>query len=154
MARRAILRASDADRESVAEQLRRAGGEGRLRTDELERRVGAALSASTYGDLDALVADLPRSSKDGWSVRRRRSAGRVPRGIRLLVAVPIALLIVASVVLAVTGVLAAWWVWAIVGWLWFGRMRRRSFAPRQLRGGCGGWAGDRSASRGSRTFWA
>jgi hypothetical protein len=33
--------------------------EGRLGTDELDERVGAAFSARTYGELDALVADLP-----------------------------------------------------------------------------------------------
>lgn len=34
-------------------------GEGRLTTEELEDRVGAALSAKTLGDLDDLVVDLP-----------------------------------------------------------------------------------------------
>lgn len=61
MNRRATLRASDADREQVAEFLRHAAGEGRLLIDELEDRLGAALSAKTYAELDAIIADLPTS---------------------------------------------------------------------------------------------
>jgi Domain of unknown function (DUF1707) len=36
--------------------------EGRLTTDELEARLEALSAARTYGELDALVADLPVSS--------------------------------------------------------------------------------------------
>lgn len=53
------IRASDSDREQVAERLRQAAVEGRLTTDELEERLGAASAARTYGELDPLVADLP-----------------------------------------------------------------------------------------------
>ena len=59
MTRRALLRASDADREQVAERLRGAATEGRLSADELDERLGSALSARTYGELDAIVSDLP-----------------------------------------------------------------------------------------------
>jgi hypothetical protein len=53
------LRASHEDRDRVVEHLRMAGGDGRLDSDELGERVGAALAARTYGELAALVADLP-----------------------------------------------------------------------------------------------
>jgi Domain of unknown function (DUF1707) len=53
------LRASHEDRDNVVEQLRVAGGDGRLDADELDERVGAALVARTYGELAALVSDLP-----------------------------------------------------------------------------------------------
>jgi hypothetical protein len=53
------IRASDSDREQVAERLRQAAIEGRLTTDELEERLEAASAARTYGELDPLVADLP-----------------------------------------------------------------------------------------------
>jgi hypothetical protein len=53
------LRASDSDREQVAERLRRATVEGRLSAEELEGRLEELYSARTYGELDALVADLP-----------------------------------------------------------------------------------------------
>jgi hypothetical protein len=53
------IRASHEDRDKVVEHLRMAGGDGRLDSDELGERVGAALTARTYGELAALVADLP-----------------------------------------------------------------------------------------------
>ena len=59
MASRAAIRASDADRERAAERLRQAAAEGRLLTEELEQRLEASFSARTYGQLNALVADLP-----------------------------------------------------------------------------------------------
>jgi hypothetical protein len=52
-------RAGDADREAVAERLRMAAGEGRLDLEELDDRLGQAYGARTYGQLRALVADLP-----------------------------------------------------------------------------------------------
>ncbi|MEV4438658.1 DUF1707 domain-containing protein [Streptomyces sp. NPDC049577] len=53
-------RAGDADRESVAEQLRIAAGDGRIGLAELEERLDRAYAAKTYGELDVLVADLPQ----------------------------------------------------------------------------------------------
>jgi hypothetical protein len=53
------LRASDAEREQVAEALRRHAAEGRLDPDELDDRLGAAYAARTHGDLAVLTADLP-----------------------------------------------------------------------------------------------
>jgi len=52
-------RASDSDREQVAERLRHAMAEGRLSGDEFEQRLEALYAARTYGELDALLADLP-----------------------------------------------------------------------------------------------
>ena len=52
-------RASDADREAVADRLRAAAAEGRLDPDELEERVAAAYSAKTVSDLVPLTTDLP-----------------------------------------------------------------------------------------------
>lgn len=56
---RARRRVSPEEREEAADRIRRAAGEGRLTLEELETRLEAALSALTYGDLDALVDDLP-----------------------------------------------------------------------------------------------
>ncbi|MGH6656594.1 MAG: DUF1707 SHOCT-like domain-containing protein [Actinocrinis sp.] len=53
------LRASDADREHVAELLGRAFAEGRLSTEEHSERLEAAYTAKTMGELRPLVADLP-----------------------------------------------------------------------------------------------
>jgi hypothetical protein len=59
VARRDALRASDSDREDVAERLRAATAEGRLLVGELEQRLERVFHARTYGELDALVVDLP-----------------------------------------------------------------------------------------------
>ncbi|ROP52925.1 DUF1707 domain-containing protein [Streptomyces sp. PanSC9] len=53
------LRASDADRERVAEVLRDALAEGRLDMEEFEERLEAAYKARTYGELTPLTRDLP-----------------------------------------------------------------------------------------------
>jgi hypothetical protein len=53
------LRASDADREHVAQLLGRAFAEGRLSTEEHSERLEAAYAAKTMGDLRPLLADLP-----------------------------------------------------------------------------------------------
>ena len=53
------LRASYADRDRVAEQLRIAAGDGRLTADELDQRLEIALTARTYAELTALTRDLP-----------------------------------------------------------------------------------------------
>jgi hypothetical protein len=51
------LRASHADRDRIAEQLRVAAGDGRLTMEELDERLEKALEART--ELAALVTDLP-----------------------------------------------------------------------------------------------
>lgn len=53
------LRASHADRDRVVDALSAAAGDGRLTAEELDERVGAALSARTLAELAALTADLP-----------------------------------------------------------------------------------------------
>jgi hypothetical protein len=64
------IRASDADRDQAAVRLRHATAEGRLSADELEDRLEALFAARTYGEVDALLADLPVSrSPNGSPVR-------------------------------------------------------------------------------------
>lgn len=53
------LRASDADRERVAEVLRDALAEGRLDMEEFEERLDATYKARTYGELAPITRDLP-----------------------------------------------------------------------------------------------
>jgi hypothetical protein len=52
-------RASDVDRQAVAEQLARHTGAGRLTLDEFDQRVRAAWAAQTHADLYRLLLDLP-----------------------------------------------------------------------------------------------
>src|SRR5688500_6739228 len=53
------LRASDAEREWAVDTLRDAAGEGRLTVDELGDRVERALEATTRGELELVMNDLP-----------------------------------------------------------------------------------------------
>jgi hypothetical protein len=78
VAQRQSLRASHEDRDQIVEQLRVAGGDGRLDAEELDQRVEAALTARTYGELAALVADLPAGS--GVAARRPKELVRIDTG--------------------------------------------------------------------------
>ncbi|GGU36998.1 DUF1707 SHOCT-like domain-containing protein [Streptomyces lavendofoliae] len=53
------LRASDADRDRIADILRDALAEGRIDTEEHAERVDAVYRAKTLGELEPLVRDLP-----------------------------------------------------------------------------------------------
>lgn len=58
------LRVGEDDRDAVVALLTEQYVEGRLTFEELEARVGQALSAVTRGDLAALTADLPVARPD------------------------------------------------------------------------------------------
>jgi VIT1/CCC1 family predicted Fe2+/Mn2+ transporter len=118
MRRHSQLRASDADRDTIVERLRKAAGEGRISSEELEERVDAALRARTYGELEWLIADLPRTDV---ARRRRPSLARstyVGAGALAAVTVPlVAMAIVIVFVLAAAALTAAWWIVAIALWM-------------------------------------
>jgi DUF1707 SHOCT-like domain len=61
------LRAADVDREFVAERLRSALNEGRLTLTEYDDRLQETYAARTYGDLKALLTDLPEATPPGRS---------------------------------------------------------------------------------------
>jgi hypothetical protein len=115
MARRSDLRASDADREQIAERLRKAAAEGRLLAEELEQRIGATFAARTYGELDALVDDLP---DDRVAPPRPRSLARVSGPVGALALAVLAAAVVAIVALVVTGTIVAGGAWILFG-IWF-----------------------------------
>jgi hypothetical protein len=58
------LRASDADREATGDRLRRNHAEGRIDSEEFQERIDRCYSAKTIGELDELVSDLPRESRE------------------------------------------------------------------------------------------
>ena len=66
------MRVSRADRERTVDVLKVAFVHERLTEDELDDRVGRALAARTYADLDALTADSP----PGRTWPRRRAPSR------------------------------------------------------------------------------
>jgi hypothetical protein len=87
MVDRPEMRASDADRDRIADVLRDAHADGRLDYDDLLERLDASYTAKTYGDLDRLVADLPRTASQPTTrpverpgVRRPAPPARRPSG--------------------------------------------------------------------------
>jgi hypothetical protein len=53
------MRAAAADRERTIDVLKAAYGEGRLTKEEFDARSARVMAALTYGELHAIVADLP-----------------------------------------------------------------------------------------------
>src|SRR5436189_3284802 len=53
------MRASDEDRERVAQLLRDSAGDGRLDMDELSERLDRVYASRTFGELSTLTKDLP-----------------------------------------------------------------------------------------------
>ena len=110
------MRASDAERTTTAELLRRHHAEGRLDTDELEERVERCYAAKTRGELDALTNDLPRPQDERMRSRARRSGP--PRPFVGLVALSVLIAIAIT-----TGAHALWLMWPLAFFA-FGRFRR------------------------------
>jgi hypothetical protein len=86
------LRASDAERERVAEALRRHHLDGRLDTEELQERLERAYAARTTGELAPLLADLPAEREPARGPRPFASFGAPP----LLLAGLVVLLVLAT----------------------------------------------------------
>ncbi|MGA5894298.1 DUF1707 SHOCT-like domain-containing protein [Streptomyces venetus] len=77
------LRASDAERDRVADILREALAEGRLTADEHAERVEGVLSAKTVGELEVFIRDLPAAHRQGSGpapepAPYRPTAGAIP----------------------------------------------------------------------------
>ena len=94
------IRAADADREAIAEFLRKHHADGRLTDDEFQQRLEQSMSAKTLGELRALVADLPSGRP-----RRERRPDTHPRRFGLLL---LPALIVLALVLTSPWRHAAW----------------------------------------------
>jgi hypothetical protein len=119
------LRAADADRQKIADQLKAALDEGRLSLHEYDDRVGQAYAARTYKDLLVLVEDLPRPGVSASEVAARqraevrRAARRVPTALLVLWTIWGALSVVNLVVFALvaagaSGDIYPWPVWMLV----------------------------------------
>jgi Flp pilus assembly protein TadB len=128
------LRASDADRETTAELLRRNHGEGRIDTPELEERIERCYSAKTLGELDELIADLPEGRQRARPDRSRRPA----RPLAFLV--PLVPIVAVIAVVSVATGFVPWFVFPLAFFVFprfmYGRHHRRYRgrfpAPRQL----------------------
>ncbi|MDT7608739.1 MAG: hypothetical protein QOG96_3242 [Pseudonocardiales bacterium] len=73
------LRASDSDRQRVADRLRQALDEGRLTLLEYDERLGAAYGSLTYGELAKVTSDLPDAAP-GSSILPAVGSGSVGSG--------------------------------------------------------------------------
>jgi hypothetical protein len=84
------VRASDQDRERIAAALGRHYADGRLTLEEFQERLDRAYVAKTLGQLDDLMADLPKTEPGPISRRLgpgeplpgRRAAGTVQPTVR------------------------------------------------------------------------
>jgi hypothetical protein len=117
------MRAGDGDRQRVADRLREALDEGRLDLSEYDERVQQAYAAKTYGDLEALLADLPgtvpvekarvqpysAAATPEQPVKSRRSGPPFP-GI-------LAVFVVCTVVWAMSSLGSGQWDYFWPGWL-------------------------------------
>lgn len=93
--RNATIRAADADRERVAERLRKSLAEGRLDMAEFQDRLERCYTARTLGELGDLVRDLPRQEAPA----DRGLLARLPplrRSLRSLAPILIALIVVSA----------------------------------------------------------
>jgi hypothetical protein len=151
------MKASDADREQIAERLRTATAEGRLLAEELEHRLDKTFAARTYGELDVLVADLP----GGESVPRRRGSRpttvqrlRSVPPLALVFAIPVLFAVVIAVMVVIASLFTVWAIVAVIGWWLFG-YRRGAHPGRALRQlhGCRRMQDGRARTGAGRSFW-
>lgn len=120
-----MLRAADADRQKVADQLKFALDEGRLSLHEYDDRVRDAYAAKTYQELLVLVADLPKPGLSAAEVaagrlaEERREARRMPTALAVLWTIWASLAAVNLVVWALVAVTVGgdtyfWPIWLLV----------------------------------------
>jgi hypothetical protein len=121
------LRASDAERERVAEALRGHHVDGRLDTEELQERLERAYAARTTAELRPLLADLPR---DEAPRPRGRSFGPWPPALVALIAVVLVLTTIAAVAHGHPGPLPFLAVFLLLRFAWWGPRRRTAWGPR------------------------
>lgn len=119
---------SDAERDVVAAELAEHLRDGRLQVTEFDERVSQAIGARTRGDLDRVLADLPRLAPSQPPVQHR---ARLPFPL-----VAIAIFVTGMIVIGGIGHAAAssghpvWAIW----WLWWLIPFAISFARRRFYG--------------------
>jgi hypothetical protein len=119
------LRAADADRHKIADQLKAALDEGRLSLGEYDDRVRQAYAARTYAELLILVADLPKPGVSAAEVSARKAAAvrraerRMPTALLVLWTVwgsvaAVNLMVWFLVAVTVAGDIYPWPAWLLV----------------------------------------
>ncbi|TYB48587.1 DUF1707 SHOCT-like domain-containing protein [Actinomadura chibensis] len=125
------IRASDADRDRVAESLREHCAEGRISMDELQERLEAVYDAKTLGQLQEVTSDLPEEDlyqlpvpasqpKSTASVARPPSRDLEPRRVPQMWAAWAAIsglnLAIWLIIVVSSGMVYPWWVWVAGPW--------------------------------------
>jgi hypothetical protein len=122
MAQGPEMRASDADRDRVAQALREHCAQGRIAVDELGERLDRVYRARTLGELEAVTGDLPEQDlyelpvpASRQSLPARRTGDLYRAGLRTGWATYATVNAVCFVIWLIVGVTAgAWYPW----WLW------------------------------------
>jgi Domain of unknown function (DUF1707)/2TM domain len=117
-AERRGLRASDADRERVAEALGQAHAEGRLTAEEFDERVGRAYAARTYADLEGLTGDLPPPPPPARpaTVPAAAATAQARRAFLGHLASYLSVSVLLVGIWALSGRGGFWPAWAMLGW--------------------------------------
>jgi len=74
------MRASDGDRDRVAEALREHMAQGRLTVEEFNERLELLYNSRTYGELAKLTADLPDTDLHNLPAQQPATERRADRG--------------------------------------------------------------------------
>ena len=119
LSRQPDLRASDADRVQIIELLRRHHQDGRLTGEELAERIERVNAATTFGDLDASMANLPRLlpplAPSTATVQERTPGAARQTFYRVLFAYVVINLFLIGI-WAFSGRGAFWPIWVMLGW--------------------------------------
>jgi hypothetical protein len=110
------VRASDADRDRARLLLRRHHRDGRLTAEELAQRTDRVNAATTFGELDAIMANLPRLPPPPVAAPTATTPGAARRAFfRALFAYVVINLFLIGV-WAFSGGGAFWPIWVILAW--------------------------------------
>jgi uncharacterized protein DUF1707 len=135
------VRASDGERERIAQILQGAAAEGRLSPEEAGERLAAASAATYREELQQLIGDLPVASEHsalGPLVRRGRGAGGAIAWW-LWSAARTAFLVMLIIGVASWG-LRFFWPWGVLAVVLLSRPWRRHWRAAAWRSHPPGWA--------------
>lgn len=130
------MRASDSDRDEVAERLRTALNEGRLTVAEYDERLQRAYAAAMLDELRPLTSDLPVPQLSAEVVARDEHKAKVSKEWRDWAGGAVIMIAIWGVTSAVSGDLKFFWpaipivIWAAIA------VAMTIEGPRKGRGGC------------------
>jgi uncharacterized protein DUF1707 len=109
------LRASDADRERLVDELEQHAIDGRLTTDEFDERTGQAYAAKTIGELEALRQDLPATTVGSQVSSRRQRRSQLTKRSLQETGGSAGLFVVCTVIWLASGASGQFWpVWVLL----------------------------------------